>query len=141
MQEHNDKHAWQLNYPQDKRSDGCYRFPDVEWDGADYINGTFPQKKIGEETVQTGTKIEYETVTWKTQDWTGHVTNHSKIEETEVAIYEQQDITEDVTSNTQDGLIEDVDMPSDSNSYVWTLWRTYKCCTERGQVFLFDIQW
>jgi hypothetical protein len=141
VEEHNDKHAWQLNYPQGKRSDGCYRFPDVEWDGADYINGVYPQKKIGEKTVQTGTETHYETVTWKTKSWTGHVTNHSKVVESQVPVYEQQDITEDITSNTQDGIIDEVDMTSDSNSYVWTLWRNYKCCTKRGQVFLFDIQW
>ena len=25
--------------------------------------------------------------------------------------------------------------------YVWNLWRPYKCCQRRGQVFLFSIDW
>ena len=25
--------------------------------------------------------------------------------------------------------------------YVWNLWRPYKCCQRRGQLFLFDIDW
>jgi hypothetical protein len=28
-----------------------------------------------------------------------------------------------------------------AGDYVWNLWRPYKCCRRRGQVFLFDIDW
>ncbi len=28
-----------------------------------------------------------------------------------------------------------------SRSWVWNLWRPYKCCARRGQVFLFDVDW
>lgn len=80
--EHSDKHAWQLNYPQGKRGSGCYRFPDVAWDGANYINGGGPHNQMS----------------------------------------------------------NNLDLTSDSNSYVFTLWRTYKCCTRKGK-FLFDVQW
>lgn len=133
--EHNDKHDWQLNYPQGKRGDGCYRFPDVVWDGADYINGTYPQRVIGTETVQVGTEIVLEPIyfdLWGTG--TMIVIGHNEVE---VPVYEERDITEDVTSN-QAG--DQIDLTSDSNAYVFTLWRTYKCCTKKGK-FLFDVQW
>ncbi len=25
--------------------------------------------------------------------------------------------------------------------YAWNLWRPYKCCRSRGQVFLFSVDW
>lgn len=133
--EHDDKHGWQLNYPQGKRGDGCYRFPDVSWDGADYINGTYPQKVIGTEMVQVGTTTVSEPITIPLWGYGPPVI--IGYHDVEVPVYEEQDITEDVTSN-QVG--DQIDLTSDSNAYVFTLWRTYKCCTKKGK-FLFDVKW
>ncbi len=32
------------------------------------------------------------------------------------------------------------DLTSDSNTYIWTLWRTYKCCTKKGSLIT-AIEW
>lgn len=131
--EHDDKHAWQLNYPQGKRGDGCYRFPDVEWDGADYINGTFPPVVVGTEMVQVGTTTVVTTEPGRGPF--GQVSTYTTYEE--VPVMEEQDITEEGTENLAG---DQLDLKSDSNAYVFTLWRTYKCCTKRGS-FLFDVEW
>jgi hypothetical protein len=70
VREHDDYHAWQLNYPQGEK-EGCYQFPDKDFD-KDLVN---------------------------------------------------------------------TDLVSETNSYIWTLWRTYKCCEKKGQVYLGKIEW
>lgn len=140
FKEHDNKHDWQLNYPQGKRPSGCYRFPDVQWDGADYINGVYPKKIIGSETVQTGTRTEVVEETYFVPGAFGSMKKKTRFIENEIPIYEQRDITEDITSNNTAEMMEKVDLPSDSNTYIFTLWRTYQCCSDKG-TFLFDIKW
>ncbi len=76
VSEDDDKHAFQLNYPQVKKS--CYRFPD---------------KKFDENVLVT-----------------------------------------DMTAASDNMLTQE-------NNYIWTLWRTYKCCKKAGNVYLGKVEW
>ena len=53
--------------------------------------------------------------------------------------WDGEDFSGNSTNSNKDWSAES-DLTSDSNTYIWTLWRTYKCCTKKGS-FITSFQW
>lgn len=114
--ERDGKHKWQLNYPQGKRT-GCYQFPDEEID-----NGNFEENSNSTEAdTNFITSLGYE------------------IEQGVGGITSANSSTASPSSGKDNLDTIRTDLLSPSNTYIWTLWRTYKCCKDKGS-YLFKVE-
>ncbi len=116
--EGDDKHKWQLNYPQGER-DGCYRFPDKKIDAGGFKGETIT-----------------ETVTKRVK----RIIPGSVIDEDGEPQFYWDTVTEEVTTEIPPNPLQ-TDLISPENNYIWTLWRTYKCCEKKGNKYIGKLEW